>query len=135
MGTLIDSSVFIAAERGHPPSGTMVALADLATGEYLIAAITASELLHGIYRAKTEAQRLARTADVENILSNVILIPFDLVVARVHAQLDASLRATGNKVGANDLAIAATALTHGHEVMTKDLRSFPRVPGLKVLAV
>jgi hypothetical protein len=41
-----------------------------ATGEYLIAAITASELLHGIYRAKTEAQRLARTADVENILSN-----------------------------------------------------------------
>jgi tRNA(fMet)-specific endonuclease VapC len=74
LGTLIDSSVFIAAERGHPPSGTMVALADLATGEYLIAAITASELLHGIYRAKTEAQRLARTADVENILSNVIVI-------------------------------------------------------------
>jgi predicted nucleic acid-binding protein len=45
------------------------------------------------------------------------------------------LRAAGNKVGANDLAIAATALTYGHDVMTKDLRSFPRVPGLKVLAV
>jgi len=87
----------IAAERGHPPSGTMVALADLATGEYLIATITASELLHGIYRAKTEAQRLARTADVENILSNVILIPVDLVVARVHAQLDASLQATATR--------------------------------------
>jgi hypothetical protein len=26
----------------------------LTEGEYLIAAITASELLHGIYRAKTE---------------------------------------------------------------------------------
>ena len=85
----------------------MLSLADFSAGDYLIAAITASELLHGIYRAKTEAQRLARTADVENILSNVTLIPFDLVVARVHAQLDASLRATGNKVGANDLAIAA----------------------------
>ena len=114
----------------------MLALADFATGEYLIAAIrTASELLHGVYRAKTDEQRLARTADVENILSNVILIPFDLAVARVHAHLDASLRAMGNKVGANDLAIAATALTHGHDVMTKDLRSFPRVPGLSVLAV
>ena len=113
----------------------MLALADFAAGDYLIAAITASELLHGIYRAKTEQQRLARTADVENILSNVIVIPFDLAVARVHAQLDASLRATGNKVGANDLAIAATAITHGHDVMTKDLRSFPRVPGLKVLPV
>jgi tRNA(fMet)-specific endonuclease VapC len=135
LGTLIDSSVFIAAERGHPPIGTMLALANFAAGDYLIAAITASELLHGIYRAKTEQQRLARTADVENILSSVVVIPFDLAVARVHAQLDASLRAAGNKVGANDLAIAATALTHGHDVMTKDLRSFPRVPGLKVLAV
>ena len=113
----------------------MRSLADFATGEYVIAAITASELLHGIYRAKTEAQRLARTADVENILSNVIVIPFDLAVARVHAQLDASLRATGNKVGANDLAIAATALAHGHDVMTRVLRSFPRVLGLKVLEV
>jgi tRNA(fMet)-specific endonuclease VapC len=135
LGILIDSSVFIAAERGHLPTGTMLAFTNFAGGEYLMAAITASELLHGIYRAKTEQQRLARTADVENILSNLILIPFDLAVARVHAQLDASLRATGNKVGANDLAIAATALTHGHDVMTKDLRSFPRVPGLKVLAV
>jgi hypothetical protein len=46
LGTLIDSSVFIAAERGHPPSGTMVALADLATGEYLIA-----EVLRRFYAA------------------------------------------------------------------------------------
>jgi predicted nucleic acid-binding protein len=87
LGTLIDSSVFIAAERGHRPTGTMLALTDLAGGEYLIAAITASELLHGIYRAKTEQQRLARTADVENILSTVLVIPFDLAVARLHAQL------------------------------------------------
>ena len=132
---MIDSSVFIAAERGQAPADTMRALADFATGEYVIAAITASELLHGVYRARTEEQRLARTADIENILSNVIVIPFDLAVARVHAQLDASLRASGNKVGANDLAIAARALAHGHDVMTKDLRSFPRVPGLKVLQV
>ena len=27
--------------------------------------------------------------------------------------------------------IAATALANGHEVVTRDLRSFPRVPGLK----
>lgn len=135
MGILIDSSVFIAAERGHAPVGAMRGLADFAAAEYVIAAITASELLHGIYRAKTDEQRTARTADVENILSNVIVIPFDLAVARVHAQLDASLRATGNKVGANDLAIAATALAHGHEVMTKDLRSFPRIPELNILAV
>jgi predicted nucleic acid-binding protein len=135
VGTLIDSSVFIAAERGQPPIGTMLALSDFVAGDYLIAAITASELIHGIYRAKTEQQRLARTRDVENIVSNVVVIPFDLAVARVHAQLDAGLRASGNKVGANDLAIAATALTHGHDIMTKDLRSFPRVPGLKVLPV
>jgi tRNA(fMet)-specific endonuclease VapC len=110
-----------------------MAIPDLAAGEYAMAAITASELLHGIYRASTEAKRLARTADVENILASLSVISFDLAVARVHAQLDAALRASGNPVGANDLAIAATALTHGHAVLTRDARSFPRVPNLNVI--
>jgi predicted nucleic acid-binding protein len=128
LGTLIDSSIFIAAERDPA-----MAMPNLAAGEYAIAAITASELLHGIYRATTELKRLARTADVENILAGLTVIPFDLAVARVHAQLDASLRASGNPVGANDLAIAATALTHGHAVLTRDKRSFPRIPTLSVI--
>ncbi len=35
-------------------------------------------------------------------------------------------------IGANDLLIAATALTYGYEVMTHSVRDFEKVPGLDV---
>ncbi|AUX31792.1 uncharacterized protein SOCE836_039240 [Sorangium cellulosum] len=36
-------------------------------------------------------------------------------------------------VGAHDLLIAATALAVGYDVVTRDDRSFPRIPGLRLL--
>ena len=60
------------------------------------------------------------------------VVPFDPVVARIHAQLDAELSARGEKLGAHDLQIGATALALGHSVVTRDEKSFPKIPGLKV---
>jgi predicted nucleic acid-binding protein len=36
-------------------------------------------------------------------------------------------------VGAHDLLIGATALATGGRVATRDLRSFPRIPGLDLV--
>jgi tRNA(fMet)-specific endonuclease VapC len=55
-------------------------------------------------------------------------------VARVHAELWAQLGARGETIGAHDLWIAATALTHGLGVATRNTADFARVPGLRVLA-
>lgn len=55
MGTLIDSSLLIAAERRALDLGA--ALDRYADEPVGIAAITASELLHGVHRAATAAQR------------------------------------------------------------------------------
>ena len=46
----------------------------------------------------------------------------------------ARLAARGSVVGNHDLWIAATALSHGFGVATRDARDFERVPGLRVLA-
>lgn len=131
MGALIDSSVLIAAER------TKVGLDNLLRNhgdeEIAIASITASELLHGVHRAAKPAQRTRREAFVENILAVVPVIPFDLVTARVHAMLWAQLASRGVSIGAHDLLIGATALTVGYGVATHDRRSFPKIPGLKVV--
>jgi predicted nucleic acid-binding protein len=128
VGTLIDSSVLIAAERG------MLSLEEklLSLGDEPVAlsAVTASELLHGVHRASTPAQRTRREAFVEQMLAHIDIIPFDLVVARIHARLSANLYRT--PVGAHDLIIGATALALDYQVATRDLRSFPRLPGLKV---
>jgi predicted nucleic acid-binding protein len=58
------------------------------------------------------------------------VLPFDLVVARIHAGLWAQLAAKGTAVGVHDLLIAATAIAAGYRVVTRDGRSFPKIPGL-----
>lgn len=128
MATLIDSSVLIAIERQRLSLNTV--LAEHGEEAAAIAAITASELLHGVHRTKTPKQRARREAFVEQILNNVTVVPFDLVVARVHARVWAELAAKGVTVGTHDLLIAATALALGSMVATRDDRSFPRIPGL-----
>jgi predicted nucleic acid-binding protein len=131
MGALIDSSVLVAAERGKVDLERV--LRDYGDEPVAIATITASELLHGVHRAAEPLQRARREAFVERLLAELSLIPFDLVVARVHARLSAELAARGSPVGAHDLLIAATALAVGYDVATRDERSFPRIPGVKVL--
>ena len=128
MGLLIDSSVLIAAERG-----TLDLNEKLGKGldnPVALAAISASELLHGVHRATSLNQRARRQAFVEQLLSALPVIPFDLVAARLHAELWARLAAKGIQVGAHDLLIAATAIAAGYGVATRDERSFPRIPGL-----
>ena len=55
MGRVIDSTLFVAAERGQLD---LPRLRRRHAGEpFVLAAITASELLEGIHRADTEARR------------------------------------------------------------------------------
>ena len=128
MGIIVDSSVLIAIERGK------LDLAEFLrryAGEALsISTITASELLHGIYRAKSEETRQRRSDYVEQLLRDFNLVPFDLSIARKHAELSAVLGAAGKPVGAHDLLIAATAIVGGDKVISRDARSFPNIPSL-----
>jgi predicted nucleic acid-binding protein len=127
MATLIDSSLLIATERGKLNFDELAGEEEVA-----ISAVTASELLHGVHRAKTSAQRHRRQAFVEGLVAQLPVIAFDLIVARVHASLWADLAARGAAVGERDLMIGATAIAKGYGVATCDERSFPKIPGLKV---
>jgi predicted nucleic acid-binding protein len=131
VGTLIDSSVLIAAERRRldleEPLGPH---AEEPVG---IASITAAELLHGVHRASTAAQRQRRETFVERLLAVLPVFPFDLVTARIHASLWAGLAAKGASVGAHDLLIGATAIALGYRVVTRDRRSFGKIPDLEVI--
>jgi tRNA(fMet)-specific endonuclease VapC len=130
MATLIDSSVLIAAERGDLDLDNVIAR--YAEEDVAISAITASELLHGVHRAKTAAQRHRRQAFVEGLLAQLPVIAFDITVARIHASLWANLAKRGTVVGERDLMIGATAVATDYSIATRDERSFPKIPGLRV---
>ncbi len=130
MGALIDSSVLIAVERGALDLERVLGSFE---DELALSVVTASELLHGVHRARDEAGRGRREAYVEALLASFPVIAFDLVAARLHARLSARMAEAGETVGAHDLIIAATALSRGLDVVTRDERSFPRIPDLPVV--
>ena len=131
MGTLIDTSVIIAIQRGQLDPQHLRDTDD----DDLIAmsAMTASELLHGVHRLISAVARTRAERFVEHLIDSIPVIAFDLDVARVHARLDAELSARGASVGDADLIIAATAVWLDYRVATRDLRSFPRIDGLEIV--
>jgi len=130
VGVIVDSSVLVASERG---AVDLTAKLQERAGEAAgMSAITASELLHGVHRAAPSAVKARREALVERLLATLTVIPFDQVVARVHARLWATLAGGGVNLGAHDLIIGATAVALGWAVATRDTRSFPKIPGLEV---
>lgn len=143
MGTLLDTTVFIDLERAVrrlPPATAMAAVSERLEEqlgpdeEVAIAAITASELLHGVHRATPE-HRARREAFVEAVLAAFPPVPFGLLAARAHARIRAELAATGQDVGAHDRLVAATAITAGWRVATANTRHFDRIDGLDILAI
>jgi tRNA(fMet)-specific endonuclease VapC len=99
-----------------------------------IAAITASELLHGVHRATTE-HRARREAFVEALLAAFPPLVFDLLCARSHARLWAELASSGIDVGPHDRLVAATAITAGWRVGTANVRHFERIRALDVVDI
>jgi predicted nucleic acid-binding protein len=100
-----------------------------------IAAITASELLHGCQRATDPGVRARRAAFVEGLLGAIPVLQFGLAEARRHAELWATLADQGTRIGPHDMLIGATALAGGHALATGNRREFSRIPGLRLVEV
>ena len=131
MGTLIDASVLIAVEQGLLATDRVFGTPERRQGPVAIAAITASEMFHGLHRLggvrRVSAERFAR-----RWLEELPVIPFGLEVARVYATLGVRLARTGTPIGPHDLMVAATAVHLGYRVATRDRKSFHRVEDLTV---
>lgn len=125
MAVLIDASILIEHERGR------LDLHEHLSGhedeEFFLSVVTASEILHGVHRAKDASVRARRSAWVEAILERFPLLPVDLAAARVHALLWADLAARGEMIGPHDLWLAAQCVAHGLTLVTANVREFERV--------
>lgn len=130
MGVVLDSSILIGVEKGH------IDLEKKIKGkeelDFFLSVISASELLHGIWRAQTAKVQSRRSAFVEEILTHFPIIEIDLNIARIHAQLWAQLIRKGKLIGSHDLWIAATCIAYGHTLITLNTKEFKIVPGLKL---
>lgn len=134
MGLLIDSTLFIHAERNRQtPAELIIELMDRwGDRELGVSVMSAAELFHGCWRADTPSRRASREEFVEAILSVIPVVPITLPIARVFGEIDARLTAADRRIPASDLLIASTALSRGDEIVSGNPRHFDRVPGLTV---
>ncbi len=129
MGTLVDTSVLVAAERGKINLNEIVNAYD---DDAFISVVTVSEMLHGLHRATTAVVRTRRSEFIEQLLDLLTVIPIDIEIAREHSWIWAHLAMTGNMIGMNDTWLAATCIANDLTIATINVRDFERVPSLSV---
>jgi predicted nucleic acid-binding protein len=137
MGVILDSSVLIAGERRGDSVWEILERVQAVCGATVAAlsAATAVELTHGIYRARTSADRLRRENFVEELYLAVAVYPLTLDVARLAGRIHGEQMSQGIGIDFPDLIIGATALHLGFDVATLNVKHFQRIPGLTVVTI
>jgi tRNA(fMet)-specific endonuclease VapC len=100
--------------------------------ESILSTITVVELIHGIYRAKSESVARWRRAFVEEVFQAIPVAPVTLEIAQLAGRIEGEQAAKGNVIPLRDLLIGTTALHFGYAVATLNRRDFQKIPGLSV---
>jgi tRNA(fMet)-specific endonuclease VapC len=104
-------------------------LQQLAVSDVCISVISKAELMYGVELSPRRPQdEMALNA----FLRHVEVLEFPDGAALHYAQIRADLKVRGEMIGANDLFIAAHALSLGLTVVTNSTREFGRVRDLVV---
>lgn len=127
---LLDTSVFIATESGRPLR------AERLPERNCISIVTLAELRAGVLAADGIETRDRRLATLE-ALADIEVLPVDKGVDRAWAQMRAYLAASGRRINANDIWIAATSASHEIPVITQDsdFGVLSGVAGLSVIEI
>lgn len=137
MGLILDTSILIESERrGEGVEDILRRSRDL-HGEIDVAlsSVSAVELTHGIYRARTDADRVRRRVFVEGVFHDLITHPLTLEIAQLAGRIEGEQAAKGISIAVQDLIIGATALHLGFDVVTLNAKHFEAIPGLNVVAL
>ncbi|MCL2142988.1 MAG: type II toxin-antitoxin system VapC family toxin [Methanomassiliicoccaceae archaeon] len=87
------------------------------------------ELITGAYKVKDIKKEMDIITGFVNMFE---VIPFDLNASVVYGRIRADLEKKGKRIGSNDLIIAATVLSRGGTLVTKNTKEFSRVEGLRI---
>lgn len=123
----LDSDLCIDVLRHRPKALSF--LAALPAREIAVSTVVRAELYVGANQSKDAARGLWK---IDELLSPFEDVPFDTAAAFHYGTIRAAMESMGNLIGRNDLLIAATALAHGATLITRNVREFERVPGLRV---
>ncbi len=123
---LLDTNICIYIAKKQPLA-VLERFNQLQVGEVAISLITLGELYLGI--EKSQQADKARQI-LKPLLQPIPALPLPIETAVHYARIRAALEKQGNPIGANDLWIAAHALTERYILVTNNVKEFARIPEL-----
>lgn len=93
-------------------------------------AVVAYEVWVGVLGSRNARRRQVQ---YEQFLATVAVLPFDSGVSRRAAEIRHALERRGEGIGPLDTLIAATAVANNATLVTRNVREFGRVQGLKTV--
>ena len=125
---LLDTNICIYIAKKQPLA-VLERFNQLQVGEVAISLITLGELYLGI--EKSQQADKARQI-LKPLLQLIPALPLPIETAVHYARIRAALEKQGKPIGANDLWIAAHALTERYILVTNNVNEFKRVPELQI---
>lgn len=125
---LLDTNILIYIRQCHPPS-VLQRFARLTPGDACLSTITYGELLYGVAKSR---ERTRAATMLKALIELLPVLPMPAEAGEAYGDIRAALEAKGEKIGNNDLWIAAHARAEGLTLVTNNTREFDRVAGLKV---
>jgi tRNA(fMet)-specific endonuclease VapC len=96
--------------------------------EIAVSAITLMEIEYGLLLNPGKAKKLRPI--LAEFFASISILPFGDREAICAAQIRAALKQSGTPIGAYDLLIGATAITHHLKLITANPKEFERIQGL-----
>jgi predicted nucleic acid-binding protein len=128
---LIDANVLSEATRPAPsPRVTNWLIRN--ERDITVDPVILGEIRFGILLLPAGKRRQRLEGWFEAGVAKIVCLPWDAVTGLRWAKLLASLRARGESMPVKDSFIAATALTHGLTIVTRNVRDFSKT-GAKIL--
>lgn len=130
MGYLFDTDAISEVLRRKPSPAYVRWLSTLPRAEQFTSAVVIGELYKGAFRSPNRELHLLNIET--RILPALTVLSYDIEAAHVYGQIEAALAQKKQLLADADLQIAATAIVHGLELVTGNVKHFARVPSLRI---
>jgi len=126
MKYLLDTNILVSHLRGK----RAIPLNYLEHGS-VVSVITQAELFYGAYKSKRPKYNLNKVKQMFADLK-IEIQPLEEEILEIYGRLKANLEKKGKRLDEFDLLIAATALSLGLTLVTRNVKHFSRIPRLKI---
>lgn len=120
---LLDTNILIEQVRGNESARSWLSEARRQSGRLVTSALCVTELKGGM---RSPERRV-----IDRLLGLVDIVPVDEAIAHRAGELMRTYRRSHQGIGIADYVIAATALIHGYELATLNIRDFPMFEDLE----